>query len=723
MKTLLYSIPCALAFLACGATSFAAKATENPSAQIDRILEKSWKEAGVKGNSLASDEVFVRRIYLDAVGRIPTLVEAQTFLDSKDKNKRSKLIEQLLASEGYVNHYFNFWADILRINVQQGGGRNISPFYISFVRDSLAENKPYDQFVRELITAEGMATENGAIGYTYRDRGMPLDHMANTVRIFLGTRLECAQCHNHPFDKWTQMDFFEMAAFSYGMNAANGGSYAGYQELRAKLRKMSDGDRVKQRNLDRALQEISRPLRNNGTVTYDEKHQPQLPHDYAYPDAKPKDKIAAATMFGDAPEIATDSARVEVYADWMTSPENPRFTKVIANRLWKEAFGIGLIEPVDELMDSTVPANPELMAYLEKLMIESGFDIKGYLSAIFNSKAYQREASEVEIDLGSKYEFTGPVLRRMTAEQTWDSVVTLINPKPELTNWKADQQNLLRVAQQRQMQDAIGGIPEDKMLKFTQEIAKTQKQLADQTKKLTEKIAALRKAGKDDEARELGREVNRTRQKIQKRVEELVYKPALKETDVETVAYRFPGGQMMEMTPEMVGSNGQGTDKLRKAQTAAEAAMIELEMTEMGLTDETDRRKYLGFRRSAGRYLRAAHQPSPAPAGHFLRQFGQSDRETIENASDEASVPQVLNLMNGNDFPQVAGGNSMLTWNVSHAETAEEKLNVIFLSMLARNPTEDEQQLLMAASETRGEELFTDTIFALLNNQEFLFIQ
>ncbi|MEM7013125.1 MAG: DUF1549 domain-containing protein [Verrucomicrobiota bacterium] len=553
---------------ASGLSAAAAKATDNPSAQIDQILAKAWKDAKVEGNPMASDEVFLRRIYLDAAGRIPTLDEAREFLDSKDRNKRARLIEQLLDSESYVNHYFNYWADILRINTQQGGGRNITPYYAKWVREGLENNKPYDQFVRELVTAKGQPADNGAIGYTYRDRGMPLDHMANTVRVFLGTRLECAQCHNHPFDKWTQMDFYNMAAFSYGMTAGNYRG-EGYTQLSRKIREMAGDDRDVQRNYQRAFQEISRPIRNTVNVSYRDDRLPQLPHDYQYSDAEPKQKIEAATMFGDEIQIGSESGRVEAYADWMTSPKNPRFTTVISNRLWKKAMGRGLIEPVDELMDSTEPSNAELMNFLEELMIESGYDMKAYLSAIFNSKAYQRQASEREVDLGIEYHFTGPVRRRMSAEQAWDSMVTLINPQPELKNWKLEQQDILRVASQKRMMTALESVPQQKMLEYTKQIAKYQKKLADETKELTEKIAKLREDGKEEEARELSREVSRTRQKITKRVEELIYEPALKKMEVELASYKLPGGEKMEMTPNMMGQNGQATQEFRKAHVAA----------------------------------------------------------------------------------------------------------------------------------------------------------
>jgi hypothetical protein len=155
--------------------------------------------------------------HLDIIGRIPTMQETQAFLQSTDKDKRAKLIDALLASEGYTQHMFHFWADLLRVQSRANGGQGemTSKPYLEHVKRRIRENMPYDAFVRELLTAQGKVWDNPAIGYYMRDLGMPLDNLSNTTRVFLGTRIECAQCHNHPFDKWTQMQFYQMAAFTF----------------------------------------------------------------------------------------------------------------------------------------------------------------------------------------------------------------------------------------------------------------------------------------------------------------------------------------------------------------------------------------------------------------------------------------------------------------------------------------------------------------------------
>jgi len=162
-------------------------------AEIDAILAKHWKAQGVAPNAAASDEVFVRRVYLDLAGRIPTTQEARAFLESNAKDKRASLITELLGRESYVSHFYNFWADVLRFKSNFINTANVVPAaYAKWIKESLRANKPYDQFTRELLSAKGLAWENGAIGYYHRDPEMPLDNMALTSRVFLGTRIACA---------------------------------------------------------------------------------------------------------------------------------------------------------------------------------------------------------------------------------------------------------------------------------------------------------------------------------------------------------------------------------------------------------------------------------------------------------------------------------------------------------------------------------------------------
>jgi len=345
------------------------------------------------------------------------------------------LIDRLLNSEGFVSHNYNYWADVLRINSGLGSGAApAESAYRLWVKSSLRANKPYDQFVKEMVSARGHLWDNGAMGYYQRDRGMPLDNMSNTVRIFLGTRLECAQCHDHPFDKWTQMDYFKMAAFSYNVGAASYKTdnvtalndhmrdlaraetdklvktkYKDMEKREAQQKASRELRGMKNSNytlMRRANSDVYRPIRY--TTVSENTRRLQLPHDYQYDDAKPKEKVISGSMFGADVEFGISDNKLDAYAAWMTSPENPAFTKVIANRLWKRVFGVGILGAVDDLTDQTTNSNPALVTYLEELMRESNYDMREYLQTLYNTKTYQRAAFSEEIVAGMPYYFQGP---------------------------------------------------------------------------------------------------------------------------------------------------------------------------------------------------------------------------------------------------------------------------------------------------------------------------
>ena len=171
---------------------------------IDRIIETKLRSYNQRPNQEISNETFLRRAYLKIIGRIPTLEETQDFLSQRDRKARGQLIDKLLASEGYNKNWYIYWADILRAKTRVGNQGSDGYPFVRYLKDSIAANKPYDVWVKEMLSSTGPMWErgNGAVGYFYRDQGMGLDNMSNTVRVFLGTSLECAQCHDHPFDRW-----------------------------------------------------------------------------------------------------------------------------------------------------------------------------------------------------------------------------------------------------------------------------------------------------------------------------------------------------------------------------------------------------------------------------------------------------------------------------------------------------------------------------------------
>jgi hypothetical protein len=383
---------------------------------IDRFVGQAHQQHNISPNDAISDEQFVRRVYLDIAGRIPTYDELTEFLASEESDKRLDLVDQLMDSEGYVSHSYNYWADLLRIKtrlVNQVGG---AP-YIDWVKQALRDNMPYDQFVYELLTAQGRVTDHGAAGYFIRDSGMPLDNMANTVQVFLGTRIGCAQCHDHPFDKWTQYEFYEMAAFTFPVNTRqNPEQQVGI--TRAQIVGLPNRERQMLQNL----------IRPHSFAVRDTRKEIRLPADYKYKDAKPGSEVKPRAILGPPAEV--DKARTprEAFAVWLTSRDNPLFARVIANRIWKRAMGAGLVEPVDDFTDDTEASIPQLLDYLTEQVNDLRFDIKAVSRAIYYSRTYQSAASAEEPVTGQPYYFPGPVLRRMTAEQLWDSVLTLVVP-------------------------------------------------------------------------------------------------------------------------------------------------------------------------------------------------------------------------------------------------------------------------------------------------------
>ena len=801
--------------------------TSSASKQIDTILIKDWATNKLQGNPATDDNTFVRRIYLDVIGRIPTTREADEFLAAKDSDKRAKLIDKLLASEAYVQHFFNYWADVLRVtsNGNQTGAIT-GAAYAEFIKASLRSNKPYDQFVRDMVAAQGKAWDNGAIGYYMRDRGMPLDNMANTVRVFLGTRIECAQCHNHPFDKWSQMQFYKMAAFTYGVETQDykGGTMSGVNDLlkeqeetiKASFKEPQRPQRVKnngkmtkeqvlaaekeyarqeneykqkmvavskqrndareklrreQRGYQEAMRDVSDTMRYTSVGSRERK--PTLPHDYQYSDAKPKSAVEPGAMMGHECITQAGETPLQAYARWMTSADNPRFTTVIANRLWKRVFGLALIEPLDELMDTTVPMIPEMEKHIEKLVVDLNYDMKAVLRVLYNSKAYQAQAAREEHSPGNVYHFTGPLLRRMSAEQMWDSFVTLINPSPDMINQANRDAMEQRILQAKKIADSVETLSPEEALTGLKKAADVYGKNRERTLELTKRSAEARIASKDardaaeampagpakvtamakaDELKKKSDDIRAEVNRVQNEGRRVTYAEVIttgqkklfeKVTgkSYQTVALNTKGGSdaapVMNGGDMMMMSSGTRTEKVNipgydrkeltkeeKEAVAAKARAAYAEEAEFfGITGEKERKNYINSRERISREtLRAAEIESPAPRGHYLREFGQSDRETIENANNDASVPQALAMMNGSLLPQIINPYSQLMLTVNKAQYPDDKVEAAYKTILSRKPTTSEMQVWLKAQDG-GLTNMEDLVFSLLNTQQFIFIQ
>ncbi len=660
-----------------------ARQLEDRARELDRLVEAGLEEAGMQRNPALDDEAFLRRAWLQIAGRIPTPEEAREFLEDPSLDRRARLLDRLLESPGYRSRMFHFWADLLRVRDRLSSRVSGEPWK-HFLQEAIAENLPYDEMVRQMLTAGGPAHApgNGATGYFLRDRGMQVENMAITLRVFLGSRLECAQCHDHPFDDWKQRQFYEMAAFTGGLSYRADLRGTGLAETLAEVR-----DRVREefgRSGQRAFgilaDTLTAGLSGSGTGYV------RLPDDYAYDDASPGQWITAGALFGEdvvLPDQIADDQRVRsrrrrdrpfrprpvgsrlAFADWMTSPDNPLFTRTIVNRMWKLAFGRGLIEPVDDLKPGDLGPNPELLAWLERLMVELDYDLKAFLRVLYNSRTWQSGSSAEEPGPEAPWPFPGPVLKRMSAEQVWDSLITLVRPDVDATIREpgAGAQEVYRRYEELTSLDAEGLFERvrEASLRFTdpEEFRRLQRERARSARRAQEETRAR--------ARPLYRELARARRRGNREAEEEVL----------------------------------------------------ARLRELGLGPPEEIRRQRAWRD----LVRASELPSPAPAGHLLRQFGQSDREQVDGARHEPSVPQALALMNGFTEERILGREESVLWSTLQAiQDPAERVRTAFLAILSREPAARELRLWEKELGRDLEAGTRDLVWVLLNSHEFLFL-
>ncbi|MDB4353094.1 DUF1549 and DUF1553 domain-containing protein [bacterium] len=402
---------------------------DNPvkaSSRIDAIIQLDLKKHELRPNPPVSDVQFVRRVYLDLIGRIPTQKELINFYEDKRKDRRARLIDNLLESPGHESHMFNWLGDMLRVKDDYYRIGKTWTFH-TWLKSQLRENRPWDELVHDMLTAEGRLGENGATAYLLRDASMPLDSLSNTLTTFLGANVACAQCHDHPFAEWTQRDFYEMASF-FGSTAFE------RVDTRKPAITLRD-ERFSKANLVSLLQP------NMERVVYEQGRATEFPEDYAYDDAQPGEKAVPKFITWEGTRRAnvttTDPRHLrDLFARWMTSPKNPRFAEAIANRIWKKFFGVAVKEPVTDLDVLEKATNPELLKFLAQIMRDVDFDLREFQRVVLNTKAYQQKVSVTPPE-GEDFRFSGPLLRRMTAEQAWDSIVLLLRG-PEIDRIKTN---------------------------------------------------------------------------------------------------------------------------------------------------------------------------------------------------------------------------------------------------------------------------------------------
>jgi hypothetical protein len=361
-------------------------------AQIDRALSAGWSAAKVQPAPPASDAEFVRRVYLDLAGRIPSVTEVRQFLDDKRSDKRRRLVDQLLEGPRYVTHFGNVWRSLLLPESTSSlQARILTPGFESWLRDKLQQNTPYDVMVRELLTVPmdgagrnpfGPQQPGGKptpIAFYLAKEVKPENLAAATSRLFLGVKIECAQCHNHPFASWKRDQFWSYAAFFAG------------------LQRQGQGDFVAAGRESADKRELTIP----GTERV----------------------VQAAFLDGKQPKWNFKTSARATLADWMTAKDNPYFARAAVNRMWGYFFGSGILDPVDEMVGGEhTPSHPELLDELARQFAAHDFDLKFLLRAITASQAYQLSSLATHDSQEDPRQFARLPLRGLSAEQLFDSI-------------------------------------------------------------------------------------------------------------------------------------------------------------------------------------------------------------------------------------------------------------------------------------------------------------
>jgi len=345
---------------------------------IDTLSLARWKKLGIVPSDLCSDSEFIRRVTVDLCGRLPTVEETRIFLADTTGAKRGKLIDRLLDSRDYAAYFAMRWGNVLR-NASLAGSEQAAYAFHEWIRDHIARNRPYDEFVRGIVVAAGEWQDAPAVNWYWQMRDDQLHQpVADTAQVFLGLRLQCAKCHHHPYERWSQNDYYGLAGFFSRLGRKGLGEPPPYYASRT-----------------RTTGEI-----NPATL------KPIEP------------KLLDGPMLKVAPE---DDPRHKL-VDWMAEPSNPFFAKALVNRMWGHLMGRGLVDPVDDMRETNPPSNPELLDALAQDFIKSKLDVKHVLRTICNSRTYQLSSEPNEYNQHDKQNHARYYARRMIAEVLHDAI-------------------------------------------------------------------------------------------------------------------------------------------------------------------------------------------------------------------------------------------------------------------------------------------------------------
>lgn len=357
---------------------------------IDRHVFGNLKQIGIPPSPLCDDSTFLRRVSLDIGGRLPTPEETKAFLADSDPDKRDKAIESLLNSPDYADFFANKWTALLKNQRAQTSDITANFAFHAWMRDNLLANLPYDQIVRQILAATGTIVSNPPVAW-YKRVKEPTTQVEDVAQLFLGVRMNCAQCHHHPFERWTQGEYFQLAAF--------------FSQIGRKPTAVAGEDLI---------------FHKRGVA--------QTKHRKTNAMLKP-------AGLGDAPmDIAADDDPRLALVDWMAEKDNPFFAKALVNRYWKHFFKRGLIEPEDDLRDTNPATNPELLEALAQHFLDSRFDLKALVRVMVKSHAYQLSAVPNEFNRLDSQAYSHFYPKRMTAEVLLDSIDAVTASKTDFAD-------------------------------------------------------------------------------------------------------------------------------------------------------------------------------------------------------------------------------------------------------------------------------------------------
>ena len=684
--------------------------------EIDRIVTRASDKAAAEGRKispmpLVDDSVFLRRIYVDLIGRIPTEAEVREFGTWPAKGRREKLIDQLMADDRFSDRWTIFYADMLRLRSQANGGAAL----IAYVHNAVKSGLPYDEMCRRLIYSNGKAGKVPEVGFILGDDADPLAMASVTSQVFMGVRIGCAQCHDHPFDVWKRRDFYDMAAF-YGKTRR-------FESQLTKIVYATEADQTT----------ILWPPEGVGPVEERKPIAPRFPFPIDESDNTPayikrlsatraaklaaipvvdktpsvddllesaSDKVAKTTNGKLAEELATADAKKDIrkidvskglfkpselreqLAAYVTDPRNRYYSRALVNRVWKTLIGRGFVEPVDDFRADNPAALPEALDYLADEFVASDYDLRTLVRLIVASEAYQRAHAPTDIDEPTRVAMEAQLLatpvRRMYAESLYDSVVTaghLFEPKHSPGKNERTLRDIVRVPK---------GMKPGEIAKAV-DLTKPAAGGAMMARGNAPAMAAG--SGYLEDAIELD------------------FNAILKDQGDEEVA-------LDEM-------KAKSKEELEAERMMAQRMMRSTEYEEKVVTRVVDDNPVFNT---------SLRMQSPAPDGHFLRIFGQPNRSDLGDLRDDsASMRQALMMLNGritHEAARVGDLEPMYALLNGKSANLDQAIQLAYMEIMTRKPTTEEvsdaRQIIGDAANTMDG--MADLRWILLNCNEFRFL-